>query len=406
MLRVCLRLCADVLCCAVRHLPFLASAQFTFGWAFRGQRILAAVLASLVSTQGLGAKASYVAGSQRLLLSGCSAGARGAMMNLDYIDGILAAVGVPSGSVEVQGLLDSPLWVNVEPSTPHIMPLANETRAVFELVNATARLGPTCATSYPNYEDRWMCLFGQYRMPMLQTPYMLNAAQDDKFELPYNLGGTTPAGYNVQSWHPDQLAYAQAFGPAVLAVVNTLPTASQSRSAVFSTACFRHCVTDSAAFWNVGVAAAAPPPSASGRKARAARPSMPVSLRDAANEWYFGRAPTPYRVVQQCVGFRCGNCSTKAAKAVQARSRNDGNLPSLSPQSVAGVTLGVAAIMLCGVCTLVRVSAHTVANAEAPKKLAASSLGPRIPSAQDRYGRSKGRAPATFSETSRLLADL
>lgn len=27
-------------------------------------------------------------------------------------------------------------------------------------------------------------MFGQWRMPLLQTPYMLNAAQDDKFELP------------------------------------------------------------------------------------------------------------------------------------------------------------------------------------------------------------------------------
>ncbi len=376
--------------------------QFTYGWAFRGQRILAATINALVTSEGLGAKSSFVAGSQRLLLSGCSAGARGAMMNLDYIDGILEASGVPSGSVEVQGLLDSPLWVNVEPSTPHIMPLANETRAIYELVNATARLGPGCEDAYPDYDDRWMCLFGQYRMPMLQTPYMLNAAQDDKFELPYNIGGTTPAGYNVQSWHPDQLAYAQSFGPAVLAVVNTLPTAAQSHSGVFSTACFRHCVTDSAAFWNVGVAMASASSGSSSRKGRAARPTMPVSLRDAANEWYFGRAPTPYRVVQDCVGFRCGNCSTKLAKEVQANSRNDGNLPPLSARSVAAVTLTVAVVMLCGVCILVRISAHSVATAAAPPL--SSGMGPRIASAQDRFGRS--RRPATYSETSKLLNSL
>ena len=146
-------------------------------------------------------------------------------------------------------------------------------------------------------------------MPLLQTPYLLNAAQDDKFELPYNIGGTTPAGYQVQQWHPDQLAYAEAFGPLVKAVVDTLPTAAQSKSAVFSTACFRHCVTDSAAFWNVAIAT----PLAPGARGRA---PPPVSLRDAANTWYFGRAPEPYRVVADCVGFRCGNCSTKVTKAI------------------------------------------------------------------------------------------
>ena len=31
-------------------------------------------------------------------------------------------------------------------------------------------------------------------MPMLTTPYMLNAAQFDKFQLPYNIGGNTLAG--------------------------------------------------------------------------------------------------------------------------------------------------------------------------------------------------------------------
>jgi len=139
----------------------IGASNFTWGWAFRGQRILAAAIHSLVQAQGLGAKTD--SGQPRLLLSGCSAGARGAMMNLDYIDGILEGAGIPSGTVEVQGLLDSPLWVNVEPTTPHIMPLSNETRAVYEFVNATGRLGPLCAKTFPAIEDRWMCMFGQYR---------------------------------------------------------------------------------------------------------------------------------------------------------------------------------------------------------------------------------------------------
>jgi hypothetical protein len=320
---------------------------------------LAATVSALVANSGLGARTALVASAQRLLLSGCSAGARGAMMNLDYVDDMLSAAGVPFGSVQVQGLLDSPLWVNVEPSTPHILPLANETRAVFALVNATARLGPGCAALYP-YEEQWKCLFGQYRMPLLQTPYLLNAAQDDKFQLPYNIGGTTPAGYDPQSWHPDQLAYAQAFGPAVLAVVNTLPAAGQSRSAIYSTACFRHCVTDSAAFWNVAITA----PAASG--GRAARPTLPVSLRDVANEWYFGRPPEPYRLVQQCTGFRCGNCTTKAYKAVEAHAHGSGTLqgpdsarPAAARMPEAGVCLGSRAVLR--VCTRPpAVSVHTV----------------------------------------------
>ena len=113
-----------------------------------------------MTNQGLGAKTGVVGTTQRLLLSGCSAGARGAMMNLDYVSGILTAAGVAAGVVEVQGLLDSPLWVDVAPATPHIMPLVNETQAIYALVNPLERLGPLCDTTYPAEEDRWKCLFG------------------------------------------------------------------------------------------------------------------------------------------------------------------------------------------------------------------------------------------------------
>ena len=152
----------------IAYLPYCSSdawvgdigaSNFTWGFAFRGQRILAAALHKLVQSEGLGAKTD--SGQQRLLLSGCSAGARGAMMNLDYIEGILEGADIPAGTVEIMGLLDSPLWVNVEPSTPHITPLSNETRAVYQFVNATARLGPLCEQTFPAVEDRWMCLFGQ-----------------------------------------------------------------------------------------------------------------------------------------------------------------------------------------------------------------------------------------------------
>ncbi len=72
------------------------------------------------------------------------------------------------------------------------------------------------------------------------------------------------------------IADAQTFGPMVKEVIDTLPAPSQRASAVFSTACFRHCVTDTAAFWNVAVA-----PSTLERARRRSGAEPPVSLRDA-----------------------------------------------------------------------------------------------------------------------------
>ena len=152
----------------------------TFNMAFRGQRIVAAALALTVTKFGMGATAG-----QRLLFSGCSAGSRGAMFTLDYVPGLLHGMGVPSANLEVQGLFDSPLWVDVQPITGAdgpIVPLQEQTAAILNLVNATGRLGPTCTAAFPP-GDWWKCLYGQYRLPFVETPYVMNAAQFDKFQL-------------------------------------------------------------------------------------------------------------------------------------------------------------------------------------------------------------------------------
>ena len=67
----------------------------TFGYSFRGSRIVAAVISDLVASQGLGAAAGA-----RMLFAGCSAGAIGAMNNLEAV-----ALMVPS-TVTVEGFLD------------------------------------------------------------------------------------------------------------------------------------------------------------------------------------------------------------------------------------------------------------------------------------------------------------
>ena len=293
------------------------------------------------------------------------------------------------------------------------------------------------------------CLFGQYRMPLLQTPYLLNAAQDDKFELPWNIGGSTPAGYDVQSWHPDQVAYAQAFGPYVKRVIDTLPVVpAQKASAVFSTACFRHCVSDSALFWNVAVSPTSieNPPAAALRVAAASHKrvtsaslaaEMPISLRDVAELWYFGRSSrqAPMRYVQNCTGFRCGQCTSKVAKRLTKESGHKdeqllGAYMDTGHHSRATVATTVAfsiGIAVCLVCTLVCRASSALGRGE--KGYDSISMTAQQPRARpkvtgfrdkdservpvrpgDRYGSfgggSKGRPPPlTDEEVMRLTAN-
>jgi hypothetical protein len=250
----------------------------TFGLAFRGQRIISATMQVLVQNHGLGATPGT-----RLLFAGCSAGSRGAMFTLDYIPQMLLGLGVQEGYVELQGLFDSPLWVDVEPVTGvdgPIVPLQVQTQSILALVNATGRLGDTCAAAFPG-ADQWKCLYGQYRLPFVQTPYVINAAQFDKFQLPYNEGGEPP--YNT----PTAVQYANNFQAAVRSALAPVPTAQQNGSAVFSAACFHHCVTQEPSFWQIEV--------------------YNVSFRDLAGAWYFQRE-APLKYVEACDGFKCGTC--------------------------------------------------------------------------------------------------
>jgi hypothetical protein len=255
----------------------VAASTETFGIAFRGQRIVSATLQFLVSNHGMGS----VPGT-RILFAGCSAGSRGALFTADYVLPMLVTMGVDPTFVEVQAMFDSPLWVDVLPitgATGPIMPLETQTQAVLALVGATNRLGPTCAMAYPGTES-WKCLYGQYRLPFVETPFVLNAAQFDRFQLPYNEGGNPP--YTAAG-----LAYAASFQAAVRTALAPLPTAAQNGSDVFSSACFHHCVTDETTFWGLKVAN--------------------VSFRDLAGAWFFQRR-APLRIVEDCTGFKCGQC--------------------------------------------------------------------------------------------------
>lgn len=82
-------------------------------------------------------------------------------------------------------------------------------------------------------------------MPYLRTPFLLSASQFDRFQLPYNEGGTAP-------YKGTQLAYALQFQQNVLEVMEGLPVLPAQRgAAVFSSACFWHCTSQDDSFWGV-----------------------------------------------------------------------------------------------------------------------------------------------------------
>jgi len=197
----------------------VAASSATWGYAFRGQRIIEATIADLQARHGMAAGAEVIFG-------GCSAGARGALVNLDYISSM-----VPTGST-VRGLLDSGLWVDVEPIDSSQVSLQEQTQMVASFISPGARIPTECAMEYVGEE--WKCLFGVYRLPFISTPYLINAAQFDSFAMIYDENGNVPATQG-------QVALADQFQQAI---VQALQIAIQNNMAVFSSTCLVHCLTD------------------------------------------------------------------------------------------------------------------------------------------------------------------
>ena len=213
---------------------------------------------------GLGASGA----PERLLCAGCSAGGRGVLSNLDNV----AAMVPPN--VQVMGLLDAAAWVDVQPIIPGMLTLQQMTVDLYGFT--TPPVPADCAAQYTG-SDAWKCVWPSYRLPFIQTPYFLNAAQFDAFQIMYDTNNlddtyccTTPA----------EQQYVEQFQTATLALFQTL---SPSVATIFSSACFVHCLSSNADFYEFVVNG--------------------VSLMQAMTWWYFDN--TPKNVIENCNGWAC-----------------------------------------------------------------------------------------------------
>ena len=92
------------------------------------------------------------------------------------------------------------------------------------------------------------CLYGQYRAPFLVQPYLLQASQEDTFQIEININA---GGAMLPPSTAADFAFAAQFQAEMKSVIAGLPTAVQKDSGIFSPACFHHCVTDAEGFWGL-----------------------------------------------------------------------------------------------------------------------------------------------------------
>lgn len=203
------------------------------GMQFRGARIARAVVADL-QTRGLGQGST-------LVWSGGSAGGRGAMVLLDEV-----AEKLPDANVV--GYLDSNYYVDVPSYSSDFAGFQMQHEDILQNFNASSVVSDNCAAAY--HGELWKCLFGQFRMPHVKTPYLMTAAQFDGWQLSHlveNYQGIDSS----PSYTSEQRAYAEVFGAKTMALAQTLPSAMTPWAIIYSTACYNHHISEKSDFWRV-----------------------------------------------------------------------------------------------------------------------------------------------------------
>ncbi len=259
---------------------------------FRGQRIVMGAIDALGARHGLasGMRATVI-------VSGCSAGARGVMHNLNRIGARVAGV---APDARVVGLLDSALYLDLPvvptpvlaaPAATPRLSVVDQARAVLDYTHAS--IDPACADAYAGAEHK--CLVGEYALRTLTPAHLVFAFGDDAYQLSEVLLPPHPAGIALPdlvanaTWrrgHADWVAAVRSFEARLRQVLER----TQPSVAYHSPKCWSHCNTETREF------------------SRAFRVGG-VSLADALAAYAFGA--TAPRLLEVCDGFACGaDCVT------------------------------------------------------------------------------------------------
>jgi hypothetical protein len=95
------------------------------------------------------------------------------MVNLDRIADKIHNF---SSSIDVYGVLDSPVWL--EFLGGEISDLTNQTKAAIDFLTITGdRLDTNCVLEHA--DELWKCIFSEFRLKYIQTPYMIITSSQD-----------------------------------------------------------------------------------------------------------------------------------------------------------------------------------------------------------------------------------
>lgn len=264
-------------CSSDAHMADVGEHDTEIGIPFRGARIVRSAIKHAIKTWGIGDDDLFVFG-------GASAGARGAMVHLDT----LKPSGLIPKTVNLLGYLDSPYYINMRYFKEFTDPdhrVADQTRIAtlnMKIENILKGNG-LC-----HLEDVWKCGFGEHRIPLLRSRFLLVASMYDSYQVHVATGAqSVPFPSDAYNEFVDEFANRTKDG------LRKLPQLSSGRIGFLSSTCYEHAVSESQKFTDEF--------------------TMHMSMRQAlarsinVSRGIGGEMP---KVIEKCFGLNCGEgCS-------------------------------------------------------------------------------------------------
>lgn len=199
------------------------------------------MLKHLIDHQGLGKNKG-----DTVVFGGFSAGGIGSMVHLDAVAELLEPMGL-----KVLGLHDSPLHLDLEPVYPdRITPLNVSDHLLWKNFEVKGQdiIPKDCTDAQPEGKE-FRCIFGQYRLHYMKTPFLIFADQFDAFQIPVDDGGKKA---NDPSLTEGEKVFANNFGAFTKEYLKALRFPNKPfPGGVFSPACNTHAISYSDKFFTM-----------------------------------------------------------------------------------------------------------------------------------------------------------
>ena len=108
------------------------------------------------------------------------------MMHLDWVKNFISER--KSNETKVYGIIDSAAYMDIEPLYPDkLVGLNDNMRKAYSSFNVSDLASEECKTHYQSTQNEWRCIFGQYALKFIKTPYVMFGDQFDGYQMSQNV---------------------------------------------------------------------------------------------------------------------------------------------------------------------------------------------------------------------------